>query len=52
MFEHFTQEEIERMNSFRQTPPYERTPEQLLPKHARDDYQGDSHGAEPASATE
>jgi hypothetical protein len=38
MFEHFTEDEVERMHSFRETPPYERTPEQLLPEHARDDH--------------
>jgi hypothetical protein len=31
MLEHFTEEEIERMHAFTETPPYERDPEQLLP---------------------
>lgn len=34
MFEHFTEDEIERMSAFTETPPYERTPEQLLPADA------------------
>jgi hypothetical protein len=31
MYEHLTEEELERMSAFRDTPTYERTPEQLLP---------------------
>lgn len=31
MPEHLTDDEIERMAQFRQTPAYEREPEQLLP---------------------
>lgn len=31
MFEHFTEDEIERMSAFTETPSYERDPEQLLP---------------------
>lgn len=39
MLEHFTEDEIERMSAFTETPTYERTPEQLLPDDAED---GDS----------
>lgn len=34
MLEHFTEDEIERMSAFTETPAYERTPEQLLPDAA------------------
>jgi len=37
MLEHFTEDEIERMNAFTETPPYERDPEQLLPDDAETD---------------
>jgi len=37
MLEHFTEDEIERMNAFTQTPPYERDPEQLLPEDTETD---------------
>lgn len=36
MFEHFTEDEIERMSAFTDTPAYERTPEQLLPEDAEE----------------
>jgi hypothetical protein len=43
MLEHFTEDEIERMSAFTETPTYERTPEQLLPDDADDgDGDGDS----------
>ena len=34
MLEHFTEDEIERISAFTETPPYERSPEQLLPDDA------------------
>lgn len=36
MFEHFSEDEIERMSAFTETPAYKRTPEQLLPEEARE----------------
>lgn len=32
MYEHLTEDELERMSAFTETPTYERTPEQLLPE--------------------
>ncbi len=37
MLEHFTDDEIDRMNAFRETPTYKRDPTQLLPDDAGDD---------------
>lgn len=36
MLEHFTEDELERMSAFTETPTYERTPEQLLPEEAEE----------------
>lgn len=36
MLEHFTEDELERMSAFTETPTYERTPEQLLPEDAEE----------------
>lgn len=36
MLEHFTEEEMERMSAFTETPTYEREPEQLLPEDDED----------------
>lgn len=48
MLEHFTDEEIERMSDFTETPTYEREPEQLLPEDA-DDGEDAPHVIGPAS---
>jgi len=53
MLEHFTEDEIERMSSFTETPAYERTPEQLLPEDADDDTSGNgSHTSRSGQSTE
>jgi len=40
MLDHFTDEELKRIQEFTETPTYERDPEQLLPDQA--DVHGDS----------
>jgi hypothetical protein len=37
MYEHLTEDELERMSAFTETPTYERNPEQLLPNGADTD---------------
>lgn len=50
MLEHFTEEELERMSAFTETPTYEREPEQLLPEDAEEGGDSSSHpGAEPTT---
>jgi hypothetical protein len=36
MLEHFTDDEIDRMNAFCETPSYKRDPSQLLPEDSDD----------------
>lgn len=48
MLEHFTEEELERMNAFTETPTYEREPEQLLPEDPDEGADSPAHpGTEP-----
>lgn len=43
MLEHFTEEEMERMSAFTETPSYEREPEQLLPEDDDETADSSSH---------